>query len=177
MTRAERRRLLDADRRLAFGQALSDLFAQWGYTLRETAYVRAEVREDDEATLAFVLDSDGDLTQARLRDWARNPVKVAERLEMYKANVASGEWDKAKDTIDEDVPEAKAKPPTLPLTKGQRVVRRDGQVVMVTEITGHGHTAIARTDLPGPSSVWAETGWGHRTDGLGRDKDIVADAE
>lgn len=253
MTRKERRRLLDADRKLAFGEELSALFDRYGYR-RRTRYLTLAPREDGETEpMRFVVDDEGDLVLVSLRGReTKDEDTIAEYRRQYEERVASGKYDNSDDTDgDEEVAEPEAKPKltklslplekgqrvvlrdgstevventerderirtskgwhkrdtgqygrtlydvehrfdivadakpkpkatakaklTLPLTAGQKVVRRDGKIVTVITVEGTGDFAVAHIDLAGPNAVWANTGQGDRTREVA--KDIVADAK
>lgn len=182
MTRAERRRLLDAERRLAFGQALSDLFAQWGYRL-DDSFIRVRIKEDTDQPMRFAIDNDSDLANLAAVSWGDDEPTIALRRETYEGRVAAGSFDRAADTDDEGEGEVevapkpkrkpKPKPLTLPLTVGQKVVLRDGTVATVLKSGGRDNIVELSDDV---GLLWAHLGRKNSLPSMDNAKDAVADA-
>ncbi len=96
MTREERRRLLDVERKLAFGAELSALFAKWGYKRKAMGYVIIVPMEEGDLPHRFVIGQDGDLADQGRLGW--DAAEVARERTLYEERVAKGKFDNEEDT-------------------------------------------------------------------------------
>lgn len=146
----------------------------------------------------FVYGHNGDATAYDTIPWGEFEKRSTLDGEFYVKDVIDGvdrklneEDDKARlealiqQAKDEQKAKPKAKTPeakaesvpklTLPLTVGQKVVRRDGTVGTVKEVSGTSTRAIARyEDLT--QGVWADKGRSHRTLSIDTPRDAMHDA-